>query len=107
MDKFFRFNVLGAENLQELNMQLRNHCIRKEGSRPKERRCEISASATAYLQHVHVRPCEGDLGAGVDENMQQLRLNMQVHRRLCQAVTNPDLDSFSRNARGATPAVDA
>ncbi len=32
---------------------------------------------------------------------------MQVHRRLCQAVTNPDLDSFSRNARGATPAVDA
>lgn len=51
--------------------------------------------------------CAGSLGAGIDETTESPMLNMTVHRRLCQAVTNPNLDHFFCNSRGIAPSVDA
>ncbi len=45
----------------------------------------------------------GLLGAGVNEMIDSLILNITIYRRLCQAVTNSDLDKFYCNSRGIAP----
>ena len=50
-------------------------------------------------QKVHAK-CTGNLGKGADDDNNG-RLNMTVHRRLYQAATNPDLDSFFTKSNSA------
>lgn len=47
----------------------------------------------------------GNLGKGLDEDENNTFIDITVHCRLCQAVTNPDLDHFFTKARIAAPSV--